>query len=130
MVEETPIINNSCIRKEPPVPLEPPRSPISANSSSSSCSGKKTVPISLKSPINNSKTRRKKRKISQLFGVKQNPFKKCTHCENTRTPQWREGPMGPKTLCNACGVRYRIGRLLPEYRPAGSPTFVPSLHSN
>lgn len=56
--------------------------------------------------------------------------KKCTHCEVTKTPQWREGPMGPKTLCNACGVRYRSGRLFPEYRPAASPTFVPALHSN
>lgn len=57
-------------------------------------------------------------------------FKKCTHCDVTKTPQWREGPLGPKTLCNACGVRYRSGRLLPEYRPAASPTFIPSLHSN
>ncbi|KAK4408957.1 GATA transcription factor 11 [Sesamum angolense] len=56
--------------------------------------------------------------------------KKCTHCEVTKTPQWREGPLGPKTLCNACGVRFRSGRLFPEYRPAASPTFVPSLHSN
>lgn len=56
--------------------------------------------------------------------------KKCTHCEITKTPQWREGPLGPKTLCNACGVRYRSGRLFPEYRPAASPTFVPTLHSN
>ncbi|XP_071734872.1 GATA transcription factor 10-like [Rutidosis leptorrhynchoides] len=55
---------------------------------------------------------------------------KCAHCEITKTPQWREGPMGPKTLCNACGVRYRSGRLYPEYRPAASPTFVPALHSN
>ncbi|XAR59978.1 hypothetical protein NMG60_11033181 [Bertholletia excelsa] len=56
--------------------------------------------------------------------------KRCTHCEVTKTPQWREGPMGPKTLCNACGVRYRSGRLFPEYRPAASPTFIPTLHSN
>lgn len=56
--------------------------------------------------------------------------RKCTHCEITKTPQWREGPMGPKTLCNACGVRYRSGRLFPEYRPAASPTFVASVHSN
>nr|GEW23446.1 protein-tyrosine sulfotransferase-like [Tanacetum cinerariifolium] len=56
--------------------------------------------------------------------------KKCAHCEITKTPQWREGPTGPKTLCNACGVRYRSGRLYPEYRPAASPTFVPALHSN
>ncbi|KAJ9514021.1 hypothetical protein QJQ45_021092 [Haematococcus lacustris] len=30
----------------------------------------------------------------------------CLQCGVTTTPQWREGPMGPKTLCNACGVRY------------------------
>ncbi|CAJ2654440.1 unnamed protein product [Trifolium pratense] len=55
---------------------------------------------------------------------------KCMHCEVTETPQWREGPKGPRTLCNACGVRYRSGRLFPEYRPAASPTFEASLHSN
>ncbi|MFS8019510.1 putative transcription factor C2C2-GATA family [Helianthus anomalus] len=38
--------------------------------------------------------------------------------------------MGPKTLCNACGVRYLSGRLYPEYCPAASTTFVPALHSN
>lgn len=58
------------------------------------------------------------------------PVRKCLHCEITKTPQWRAGPMGPKTLCNACGVRYKSGRLYPEYRPAASPTFIPSLHSN
>ncbi|CAG7868292.1 unnamed protein product [Brassica rapa] len=56
--------------------------------------------------------------------------RRCTHCETTKTPQWREGPTGPKTLCNACGVRFRSGRLVPEYRPASSPTFIPSVHSN
>ncbi|KAK9059805.1 hypothetical protein SSX86_020509 [Deinandra increscens subsp. villosa] len=56
--------------------------------------------------------------------------RKCLHCEITKTPQWRGGPMGPKTLCNACGVRYKSGRLYPEYRPAASPTFVPTIHSN
>ncbi|GLC46592.1 hypothetical protein PLESTF_001903300 [Pleodorina starrii] len=30
----------------------------------------------------------------------------CVECGATQTPQWREGPAGPKTLCNACGVRY------------------------
>ncbi|KAG6505629.1 GATA transcription factor 7-like [Zingiber officinale] len=56
--------------------------------------------------------------------------RKCTHCGIQKTPQWRAGPTGPKTLCNACGVRYKTGRLFPEYRPAASPTFVPALHSN
>ena len=26
--------------------------------------------------------------------------------ETQVTPVWRAGPSGPKTLCNACGVRY------------------------
>lgn len=72
--------------------------------------------------------KKKRRKLPQHDDA--NEVKKCSHCEITKTPQWREGPMGPKTLCNACGVRYRSGRLYPEYRPAASPTFVPSLHSN
>ncbi|KAJ9541287.1 hypothetical protein OSB04_027793 [Centaurea solstitialis] len=56
--------------------------------------------------------------------------RRCSHCLSQRTPQWRAGPQGPKTLCNACGVRYKSGRLLPEYRPAKSPTFVSYKHSN
>ncbi|KAI4311354.1 hypothetical protein MLD38_036258 [Melastoma candidum] len=55
---------------------------------------------------------------------------KCLHCGVEKTPQWRAGPRGPKTLCNACGVRYKSGRLVPEYRPASSPTFSSELHSN
>ncbi|KAE8699710.1 GATA transcription factor 4 [Hibiscus syriacus] len=57
-------------------------------------------------------------------------FRRCTHCGSEKTPQWRTGPLGPKTLCNACGVRYKSGRLVPEYRPAASPTFVLTQHSN
>ncbi|KAI4314792.1 hypothetical protein L6164_027665 [Bauhinia variegata] len=56
--------------------------------------------------------------------------RRCSHCGVQKTPQWRTGPLGAKTLCNACGVRYKSGRLLPEYRPACSPTFSNELHSN
>lgn len=56
--------------------------------------------------------------------------RRCTHCQVQKTPQWRAGPLGPKTLCNACGVRYKSGRLFPEYRPACSPTFSMEVHSN
>ncbi|KAJ6795073.1 GATA zinc finger family protein [Iris pallida] len=56
--------------------------------------------------------------------------RRCTHCMSQKTPQWRAGPLGPKTLCNACGVRFKSGRLLPEYRPAKSPTFQTYKHSN
>ncbi|KVH96627.1 GATA transcription factor 5-like [Cynara cardunculus var. scolymus] len=54
----------------------------------------------------------------------------CNHCQVEKTPQWRTGPLGPKTLCNACGVRFKSGRLFPEYRPACSPTFSDDIHSN
>ena len=33
------------------------------------------------------------------------PF--CSNCETTVTPEWRSGPDGPRTLCNACGIQYR-----------------------
>lgn len=55
---------------------------------------------------------------------------RCRHCGTDKTPQRREGPEGRSTLCNACGVRYRQGRLLPEYRPLASPSFEPSEHAN
>ncbi|KAK8568065.1 hypothetical protein V6N13_106007 [Hibiscus sabdariffa] len=56
--------------------------------------------------------------------------RRCSHCQVQKTPQWRTGPLGAKTLCNACGVRYKSGRLFPEYRPACSPTFSGEMHSN
>lgn len=56
--------------------------------------------------------------------------RRCSHCHVQKTPQWRTGPLGAKTLCNACGVRFKSGRLLPEYRPACSPTFSSEIHSN
>ena len=48
--------------------------------------------------------------------------KACTQCGTTRTPQWREGPLGAKTLCNACGVklvRKKRSMLEAERRAAG-----------
>ncbi|VVA98961.1 unnamed protein product [Arabis nemorensis] len=34
---------------------------------------------------------------------------KCTNmnCNAISTPMWRRGPLGPKTLCNACGIKFR-----------------------
>ncbi|KAL9675261.1 hypothetical protein QQ045_003462 [Rhodiola kirilowii] len=74
----------------------------------------------------------KKPKTVRKYGAECLPVdgRKCLHCQTDKTPQWRTGPLGPKTLCNACGVRYKSGRLVPEYRPASSPTFVQTKHSN
>mmetsp|Transcript_18636 Transcript_18636/g.39148 ORF Transcript_18636/g.39148 Transcript_18636/m.39148 type:complete len:172 (-) Transcript_18636:218-733(-) len=42
---------------------------------------------------------------------------KCLWCGATETPLWRSGPAGPKTLCNACGVRFtKTGRQGPTER--------------
>jgi hypothetical protein len=30
----------------------------------------------------------------------------CHNCGAKNTPEWRRGPMGPATLCNACGLAY------------------------
>ncbi|KAJ6737684.1 hypothetical protein OIU85_019713 [Salix viminalis] len=38
--------------------------------------------------------------------------KACTDCKTTKTPLWRGGPAGPKSLCNACGIRYRKKRTM------------------
>ena len=32
----------------------------------------------------------------------------CTDCGTLDSPEWRKGPNGPKTLCNACGRTYRL----------------------
>jgi PAS domain S-box-containing protein len=30
----------------------------------------------------------------------------CTDCGTLDSPEWRKGPSGPKTLCNACGCKF------------------------
>jgi len=39
--------------------------------------------------------------------LKMSAFTKvCETCGKSRSPEWRKGPSGEKTLCNACGLRY------------------------
>ncbi|GKA37241.1 GATA transcription factor 21-like protein [Tanacetum coccineum] len=38
------------------------------------------------------------------------PIRVCSDCNTTKTPLWRSGPCGPKSLCNACGIRQRKAR--------------------
>ncbi|XVF59728.1 hypothetical protein PTKIN_Ptkin07bG0299000 [Pterospermum kingtungense] len=99
--------------------------------SGSGCSGSTfelAKPLSLEKPP---VKKQKKRPATDSTGENgTQPMHRCSHCGVTKTPQWRAGPMGAKTLCNACGVRFKSGRLLPEYRPACSPTFSSDLHSN
>ncbi|KAI8365784.1 hypothetical protein BD560DRAFT_425177 [Blakeslea trispora] len=37
------------------------------------------------------------------FGIHE---KRCKNCDTSTSPEWRRGPNGHKTLCNACGLRY------------------------
>ncbi|CAN6992780.1 hypothetical protein IGI04_003858 [Brassica rapa subsp. trilocularis] len=38
-------------------------------------------------------------------GGTSNEKKSCAICGTSKTPLWRGGPTGPKSLCNACGIR-------------------------
>ncbi|KAL5700981.1 hypothetical protein ACHQM5_026368 [Ranunculus cassubicifolius] len=40
----------------------------------------------------------------------QDSKKTCVDCGTAKTPLWRGGPAGPKSLCNACGIKYRKKR--------------------
>ncbi|KAG5548447.1 hypothetical protein RHGRI_013956 [Rhododendron griersonianum] len=50
----------------------------------------------------------------------------CTHCgiSSKSTPMMRRGPAGPRTLCNACGLKWANKGLLrdvPKVSAAGIP---------
>jgi hypothetical protein len=32
--------------------------------------------------------------------------RKCSNCGITETPEWRRGPDGQRSLCNACGLHF------------------------
>ncbi|KAJ7123944.1 hypothetical protein C8R43DRAFT_958846 [Mycena crocata] len=40
--------------------------------------------------------------------------KRCSHCNTTSTPVWRRDPRTHKSLCNACALYARTGRLRPQ----------------
>ncbi|GAA5858593.1 hypothetical protein JCM5353_000388 [Sporobolomyces roseus] len=43
----------------------------------------------------------------------------CQNCGRTDSPEWRSGPTGPKSLCNACGLRW--AKVQKINVPGGSP---------
>ncbi|KAG8533823.1 uncharacterized protein KY384_001564 [Bacidia gigantensis] len=49
----------------------------------------------------------------------------CTDCGTLDSPEWRKGPTGPKTLCNACGLRW--AKKEKKERTAPKPGQPPSL---
>ncbi|RXH71340.1 hypothetical protein DVH24_018695 [Malus domestica] len=78
---------------------------------------------------------RKKKKIQNIEtgigGEAEIRVRKCQQCETEATPKWRSGPIGLKTLCNACWHRYEISKkLVTQCCPASSHTFSKKLRSN
>ncbi|CAM0950146.1 unnamed protein product [Alopecurus aequalis] len=110
----------------------PPQSPITKSLPESPIWEPEASPPSMHLPKKISKkiSKKKNKKNKGPAPWPTDMGKTCLHCGTSKTPQWREGPKGKGTLCNACGVRYRQGGLLPEYRPVASPTFLPSKHAN
>ncbi|KAL0459738.1 UNVERIFIED_CONTAM: GATA transcription factor 15 [Sesamum latifolium] len=47
---------------------------------------------------------------SEEKNINSSSLKSCSDCHTTRTPLWRGGPAGPKSLCNACGIKYNKKR--------------------
>ena len=56
------------------------------------------VPIPIDKESRQSSDKKKKQKIADEYV--------CTDCGTLDSPEWRKGPKGPKTLCNACGLRW------------------------
>ncbi|OIT07928.1 PREDICTED: GATA transcription factor 16-like [Nicotiana attenuata] len=48
--------------------------------------------------------------LKEVKGSEVEEMKTCSDCHTTRTPLWRSGPAGPKSLCNACGIKYNKKR--------------------
>lgn len=45
----------------------------------------------------------------------------CTDCGTLDSPEWRKGPNGPKTLCNACGCESLYSSSYPKSRSDNRP---------
>ncbi|KAB2607455.1 GATA transcription factor 8-like [Pyrus ussuriensis x Pyrus communis] len=58
----------------------------------------------------------RKRNLTKVRTVKPDENLICTNfnCRVTKSPMWRKGPLGPKSLCNRCGIRYRKMKMKEE----------------
>jgi hypothetical protein len=59
---------------------------------------KATLPCRYPEPCKSIKRRKKKMRALPRCHI-------CIICGTTESPEWRKGPEGPKTLCNACGCK-------------------------
>lgn len=49
-----------------------------------------------------------------LFQKRAAPPGRCHSCNISETPEWRRGPDGARTLCNACGLRKHTQYTIPH----------------
>ncbi|GAM23173.1 hypothetical protein SAMD00019534_063480 [Acytostelium subglobosum LB1] len=60
----------------------------------------------------------------------------CYKCKTTTTPEWRKGPDGPATLCNACGLSFakklkmEQGKSKHSSSISFSNNIIPFIHEN
>ncbi|XP_042380849.1 GATA transcription factor 16-like isoform X2 [Zingiber officinale] len=60
-------------------------------------------------------------KAEQEPAAARSPARTCADCSASETPLWRGGPEGPKSLCNACGIKYRKRKKALEPAARGNP---------
>ncbi|KAI8099125.1 uncharacterized protein BX664DRAFT_354599 [Halteromyces radiatus] len=58
---------------------------------------------------------------SRSWRIRPNEKKRCESCQTSQSPEWRRGPSGHRTLCNACGLRYSRSLARQEQRTTLSP---------
>lgn len=58
------------------------------------------------------------------FNIAPSLNRKCAYCGAKSTPMWRRGPDGAGTLCNACGVKWKNGKI--SFSPSAMHQGTPS----
>ncbi|ORZ13297.1 hypothetical protein BCR42DRAFT_439720 [Absidia repens] len=85
------------------------------NHSGSSVNSETKADACVKEGCGVSATKKKTKRMSVSRGKESsNPAntRQCFYCGVTETPMWRRGPEGGGTLCNACGVKWKNGKIL------------------
>ncbi|CCF58865.1 hypothetical protein KAFR_0F02680 [Kazachstania africana CBS 2517] len=74
--------------------------------------------------------KRRKKKDVKITQDENGEIKRCKHCLDDDTPEWRHGPYGERSVCNACGLfhrklvhkfGYKYSNLLMRYRRRLNP---------
>ncbi|KAI9021969.1 hypothetical protein DFJ74DRAFT_671279 [Hyaloraphidium curvatum] len=127
------------VRPTPPPPRPaPPRKSSSGTSARAKEEGEGSGPIPISAGQSSSgsvlglsesppQMRRSKASTAPKKNPDGTPFK-CEECGKADSPEWRRGPSGQKTLCNACGLRYarKVNKMSKNAFPfPGGDMFMP-----